>query len=55
MIGNIWPFRRDKQVSDGPFKANGCVAYQYCSGGNNVLDQPWRIMSTRAYVWPHGV
>ena len=51
---NVWQFLRDNWLSNRIFKSYHDVVDHCCEAWNNLVDQPWRIMSIRLRNWAHG-
>ena len=50
---NVWQFLRDNWLSNRSFKSYDDVL-DHCGAWNNLVDQPWRIMSIGLRNWAHG-
>ena len=53
-VENIWQFMRDNWLSNRVFKSYDDLVDHCCEGWNNLVDQPWRIMSIGLRQWAHG-
>ena len=51
---NIWQFMRDNWLSNRVFESAEDIVDHCCSAWNNLVDQPWRIMSIGLRNWAHG-
>ena len=51
---NVWQFLRDNWLSNRIFKSYDDVVDHCCEAWNNLVDQPWRIMSIGLRNWAHG-
>ena len=51
---NVWQFLRDNWLSNQIFKSYDDVVDHCCEAWNNLVDQPWRIMSIGLRNWAHG-
>ena len=51
---NVWQFLRDNWLSNRIFKSYDDVVDHCCEAWNNLVDQPWRIMSIGLRTWAHG-
>src|ERR1700728_2572539 len=51
---NVWKFLRDNWLSNRIFKSYDDVVDHCCEAWNNLVDQPWRIMSIGLRNWAHG-
>jgi transposase len=50
---NVWQFLRDNWLSNRIFKSYDVVVDHCCEAWNNLVDQPWRIMSIGLRNWAH--
>ena len=50
---NVWQFLRDNSLSNRIFKSYDVVVDHCCEAWNNLVDQPWRIMSIGLRNWAH--
>ena len=53
-VENIWQFMRDNWLFNRVFKSYDDLVDHCCEGWNNLVDQPWRIMSIGLRQWAHG-
>ena len=53
-VENVWQFLRDNWLSNRVFKSYDDLVDHCCEGWNNLVDQPWRIMSIGLRQWAHG-
>jgi len=51
---NVWQFLRDNWLSNRIFKSYDDDVDHCCEAWNNLVDQPWRIMSIGLRNWAHG-
>jgi transposase len=51
---NVWQFMRDNWLSNRVFKSYDDLVDHCCTAWNNLIDQPWRIMSIGLRDWAHG-
>jgi hypothetical protein len=51
---NVWQFLRDNWLSNRIFRSYDDDAGHGCEAWNNLVDQPWRIMSIGLGNWVHG-
>lgn len=51
---NVWQFMRDNWLSNRTFKSYEDIVDHCCRAWNNLVDQPWRIMSIGLRDWAHG-
>ena len=51
---NTWQFMRDNWLSNRVFKSAEDIVDHCCDAWNNLVDQPWRIMSIGLRDWAHG-
>lgn len=51
---NVWQFRRDNWLSNRIFKSYDDIVEHCCFAGNQLVEQPWRIMSLGLRQWAHG-
>ena len=52
-VENIWQFLRDNWLSNRVFKSYDDLVDHCCAAWNNLVDQPWRIMSIGLRSWAH--
>ena len=50
---NTWQFMRDNWLSNRVFKSAEDIVDHCCGAWNNLVAQPWRIMSTGMRDWAH--
>ena len=53
-VENIWQFMRDNWLSNRIFKSFDEIVAICCEAWNNLIDQPWKIMSIGLRKWAHG-
>ena len=53
-VENVWQFMRDNWLSNRVFKSYDDLVDHCCAAWNNLVDQPWRIMSIGLHQWAHG-
>ena len=53
-VENIWQFIRDNWLSNRVFKSYDDIVALSCDAWNNLIDQPWKIMSIGRRQWAHG-
>jgi len=53
-VENIWQFLRDNWLSNRVFNSYDDLFDHCCAAWNNLVDQPWRIMSIGLRSWAHG-
>jgi transposase len=51
---NVWEFMRDNWLSNRVFQSYEAIVDHCCEAWNNLVDQPWRIMSLGLRDWAHG-
>ena len=51
-VENVWQFMRDNCEPD--FKSYEDIVALCCQAWNNLIDQPWKIMSLGMRKWAHG-
>ena len=51
---NVWQFMRDNWLSNRVFKSYDDIVDHSCHAWNNLIDQPWTIMSIGQREWAHG-
>ena len=51
---NIWQFMRNNWLSNRIFKSYNDIVDHCCFAWNQLINQPWRIMSIGLRVWAHG-
>ena len=44
-VENVWQFMRDNWLSNRIFKSYEDIVALCCQAWNNLIDQPWKIMS----------
>jgi len=52
-VENVWQFMRDNWLSNRVFKSYDDLVDHCCQAWNNLVDQPWRIMSIGLRQWAH--
>lgn len=52
-VENIWQFMRDNWISNRIFKSYNDILDHCCFAWNQLIDQPWRIMSIGLRDWAH--
>jgi len=50
-VENVWQFLRDNWLSNRIFKSHEDIIAHCCEAWNNLIDQPWRIMSLGLRQW----
>ena len=53
-VENIWQFMRDSWLSNRVFQSYDQIVAHCCEAWNNLIDQPWTIMSIGRRKWAHG-
>ncbi len=53
-VENIWQFMRDNWLSNRVFKSYDDIVALCCQAWNNLIEQPWKIMSIGRRKWAHG-
>ena len=53
-VENVWQFMRDNWLSNRVFHSYDNLVDHCCDAWNNLVDQPWRIMSIGLRDWAHG-
>ena len=53
-VENVWQFMRDNWLSNRIFKSCEDIVALCCQAWNNLIDQPWKIMSLGMRKWAHG-
>ncbi len=53
-VENIWQFMRDNWLSNRVFASYDDIVAHCCQAWNDLIDQPWRIMSIGIRDWAHG-
>ena len=54
-VENVWQFMRDNWLSNRIFKSYEDIVALCCQAWNNLIDQPWKIMSLGMRKWAHGL
>jgi transposase len=54
-VENVWQYMRDNWLSNRVFKSYEDILDHCCHAWNNLVDQPWRIMSIGLREWAHGL
>ena len=52
-VENIWQFMRDNWLSNRVFKSYEDILDHCCFAWNQLIDQPWKIMSIGTRDWAH--
>ena len=52
-VENIWQFIRDNWLSNRIFKSYNDIVDHCCFAWNQLIDQPWKIMSIGLRDWAH--
>ena len=52
-VENVWQFMRDNWLSNRIFKSYEDIVALCCQAWNNLIDQPWKIMSLGMRKWAH--
>ena len=52
-VENIWQFMRDNWLSNRIFKSYNDILDYCCFAWNQLIDQPWNIMSIGHREWAH--
>jgi transposase len=52
-VENIWQFLRDNWLSNRVFTSYNDILDHCCHAWNNLIDQPWKIMSIEMRQWAH--
>lgn len=50
---NVWRFIRDNWLSNKVFETYDDILDHACAAWNNLVDQPWRIMTLGLREWAH--
>ena len=53
-VENIWQFMRDNWLSNRIFKSFDEIVEICADAWNNLIDQPWKIISIGTRKWAHG-
>ena len=53
-VENIWQFLRDNWLSNRVFRSYEDILNHCCFAWNQLIDQPWKIMSIGTRDWAHG-
>ena len=53
-VENIWQFMRDNWLSNTVFTSHENIVTHCCEAWNNLIDEPWKIMSIGLRQWAHG-
>ena len=53
-VENIWQIIRDNWLSNRVFTSYEDILDHCCYAWNNLIDQPWKIMSIGTREWAHG-
>jgi len=52
-VENIWQFMRDNWLSNRIFESHNDILDHCCFAWNQLIDQPWKIMSIGMREWAH--
>ena len=52
-VENIWQFMRDNWLSNRVFSSYNDIVDHCCFAWNQLIDQPWKIMSIGLRDWTH--
>jgi putative transposase len=52
-VENVWQFMRDNWLSNRIFESYDDIVALCCEAWNNLVDQPWRIISIGMRDWAH--
>ena len=52
-VENLWQFMRDNWLSNRVFQSYENIVDHCCNAWNELVDQPWRIMSIGLREWAH--
>ena len=52
-VENVWQFIRENWLSNRIFKSHDDILDHCCFAWNNLVEQPWRIMSIGLRKWAH--
>ena len=50
---NVWQFMRDNWLSNRVFGTHDDIVAHCCEAWNNLINQPWRIISIGMRDWAH--
>ncbi len=53
-VENIWQFMRENWLSNRVFSSYGNIVDHCCDAWNELIEQPWIIMSIGLRDWAHG-
>ncbi len=53
-VENVWQFMRDNWLSNRVFDSYDDIVAHCSDAWNQLLDQPWRIMSIGLREWANG-
>jgi len=53
-VENVWQFMRDNWLSNRVFRSYDAIVDHCCHAWNQLVDQPWRIMSIGLRDWAMG-
>jgi len=53
-VENVWQFMRDNWLSNRVFNSYNDIVDHCCDAWNQLIDQPWKIMSIGLRDWAHG-
>ena len=52
-VENIWQFMRDNRLSNRVFASAANIVDHCCYAWNQLVSQPWKIMSIGMRAWAH--
>ena len=52
-VENVWQFMRDNWLSNRVFTDSDDIVAHCCDAWNNLVDQPWKIISIGMRDWAH--
>ncbi len=52
-VENVWQYLRDNWLSNRVFHSYDDIVALSCQAWNNLIDQPWKIMSIGLRDWAH--
>ncbi len=52
-VENLWQFMRDNWLANRVFQSYENIVDHCCNAWNELVDQPWRIMSIGLREWAH--
>ena len=53
-VENVWQFLRENWLSNRVFKSYDDIIDHSCQAWNNLIDQPWKIISIGHREWANG-